>query len=49
MNSEDRTACGRIGETGKTSPVVLAVVTEQLKIGHEESGGLLIVAEMTGV
>lgn len=49
MNSGDRTACGRTGETDKTSPAVLAVVTEQLKVGRKGNGGLLIVAEMTGV
>ena len=49
MNSGDRTACRCTGKMDKTSRVALAVVTEQLKVGCEENGGLLIVAEMTGV
>ena len=49
MNSGDRTTCRCTGKTDKTSRVALAVVIGQLKVGHKENGGLLIVAEITGV
>ena len=49
MNSGDRTACRHPGKMDKTSSVVLAVVIDQLKVGRKENGGLLIVAEMTGM